>query len=76
MTAFDLDRASLALTVEALEKTYEDRTKALDRWGNKLGTALNEVSARLTTNDLVTLNAAVERDGLTPAEAAARWWDG
>jgi osmoprotectant transport system substrate-binding protein len=30
----------------------------------------------LTTNDLVTLNAAVERDGLTPAEAAARWWDG
>jgi len=31
MTAFDLDRASLALTVEALEKTYEDRTKALDR---------------------------------------------
>lgn len=52
------------------------RTKALDRWGSKLGTALNEVSARLTTNDLVTLNAAVERDGLTPAEAAARWWDG
>ena len=38
--------------------------------------ALDEVSARLVTADLVLLNAAVELDGLTPAEAAARWWMG
>jgi osmoprotectant transport system substrate-binding protein len=50
--------------------------KAIDRWGEKLRTALDEVSARLTTDDLVELNRAVEIDGLTPAEAAARWWDG
>jgi osmoprotectant transport system substrate-binding protein len=34
------------------------------------------VSARLVTADLVSLNAAVELDGLTPAQAAVRWWDG
>ena len=34
------------------------------------------MSARLTTADLVRLNHAVEMDGLTPAEAAARWWAG
>jgi osmoprotectant transport system substrate-binding protein len=52
------------------------RTEVLDRWGDRLRTALDEVSARLVTADLVLLNAAVELDGLTPAEAAARWWDG
>jgi osmoprotectant transport system substrate-binding protein len=52
------------------------RTQVLDRWGPKLRTALDEVSARLHTADLVSLNAAVEMDGLTPAQAAARWWDG
>jgi osmoprotectant transport system substrate-binding protein len=50
------------------------RTAALDRWGEALRAALDEVSARITTNDLVQLNRAVELDGLSPAEAAARWW--
>jgi osmoprotectant transport system substrate-binding protein len=52
------------------------RTEALDRWGEELGTALDEVSARLTTADLMRLNQLVELEGLTPAEAADRWWDG
>ncbi len=47
----------------------------LDRWGDELRSALDEVSARLTTNDLRQLNRAVELDGLTPAEAATGWWD-
>jgi osmoprotectant transport system substrate-binding protein len=51
------------------------RTDAIDRWGTELRTALDGVSARLTTGDLVELNAAVELRGLTPAEAAAQWWD-
>ena len=52
------------------------RTDVLGRWGEKLRNALDEVSARLVTADLVSLNAAVELDGLSPAQAAARWWDG
>lgn len=52
------------------------RTAVLERYGEKLRTALDQVSARLRTADLVTLNAAVEMKGLTPARAAARWWDG
>jgi osmoprotectant transport system substrate-binding protein len=51
------------------------RTDVLERWGDRLENALDEVSARLVTHDLVTLNASVELDGLTPAQAAARWWD-
>ena len=51
------------------------RAEVLERWGEDLRTALDEVSARITTNDLVQLNRAVELDGLTPAEAAARWWE-
>ncbi|TFV91939.1 ABC transporter substrate-binding protein [Blastococcus sp. CT_GayMR20] len=51
------------------------RADALDRWGGELRTALDEVSARLTTNDLVQLNRAVEIDGLTPEEAAEEWWN-
>ena len=59
------------------------RTRTSSRWcaprrstagGTELRTALDAVSARLTTDDLVRLNRAVELDGLTPAEAAARWW--
>jgi len=50
------------------------RTDALDRWGERLATALDDVSARLTTEDLVQLNRAVEVEGLTPAAAAGRWW--
>ncbi len=52
------------------------RTDALERWGDRLRTALEDVSARLTTADLVELNRAVEVRGLSPAEAADRWWDG
>jgi osmoprotectant transport system substrate-binding protein len=51
------------------------RTAVIDRWGEELRTALNHVSARLTTADLVQLNAAVELRGLTPEEAADQWWD-
>jgi osmoprotectant transport system substrate-binding protein len=50
------------------------RTASVDRWGEKLQTALDQVSARLTTNDLVQLNKAVELEGLTPKQAAAHWW--
>jgi osmoprotectant transport system substrate-binding protein len=52
------------------------RTDVLERWGDDLRDALDEVSARLVTADLVSLNAAVELDGLTPEQAATRWWDG
>ena len=52
------------------------RADALDRWGEELRTALDAVSERLTTNDLVQLNRRVELDGLSPEEAAASWWDG
>ena len=51
------------------------RTDVLERWGDDLRDALDEVSARLVTADLVSLNAAVEIDGLAPAQAAARWWN-
>ncbi|MDQ1660900.1 MAG: osmoprotectant transport system substrate-binding protein [Blastococcus sp.] len=49
---------------------------AITRWGPGLRTALDAVSARLTTADLVRLNKTVEVDGHTPAEAAAQWWSG
>jgi osmoprotectant transport system substrate-binding protein len=51
------------------------RTDVLDEHRD-LRAALEEVAARLTTADVVRLNRAVELDGLTPAEAAARWWAG
>ena len=51
------------------------RTDVLARYEG-LEPAFDAVSARLTTEELVELNRAVELDGLTPAEAAARWWDG
>jgi osmoprotectant transport system substrate-binding protein len=50
------------------------REATVDRFGEELRTALNEVSARLTTNDLRQLNRAVEVDGQSPAEAARAWW--
>lgn len=40
----------------------------------RLRAALDAVSAGLTTTDLVGLNRAVAVDGLTPREAARRWW--
>jgi osmoprotectant transport system substrate-binding protein len=51
------------------------RTAVLDRHGYRLRTALDDASARLTTQAVVALNRAVELQGLTPAAAAARWWD-
>jgi osmoprotectant transport system substrate-binding protein len=51
------------------------RTDVVDRYGSAVRAALDEVSARLTTNDLVELNQAVEIDGETPADAAAAWWN-
>ena len=50
------------------------RAEVADRWEGRLVEALNETSALLTTGDLVQLNRAVELDGLTPGEAAKRWW--
>ncbi|MGY1740836.1 MULTISPECIES: ABC transporter substrate-binding protein [unclassified Blastococcus] len=51
------------------------RSDVLADAGDPLRTAVDEVSAALTTADLIELNRAVALDGGTPAEAAARWWD-
>ncbi|MBN1094153.1 ABC transporter substrate-binding protein [Blastococcus sp. TML/M2B] len=51
------------------------RADVARRWGEPLRAALEETSARLTTDQLVELNRAVELDGASPAEAAAAWWD-
>ena len=52
------------------------RTDALERWGDRLRTAFDDVSARLTTGGVGRLNREMELQGLTPQEAASRWWDG
>ncbi|MGY1787645.1 ABC transporter substrate-binding protein [Geodermatophilus sp. SYSU D00698] len=52
------------------------RTEVAAEGGEPLRAALDAVSAQLTTIDLIRLNRFVAVDGLTPAEAAARWWDG
>ncbi|WP_369256089.1 ABC transporter substrate-binding protein [Geodermatophilus amargosae] len=52
------------------------RTELADDGGEPLRAALDAVSAQLTTIDLIGLNRSVAVDGRTPAEAAARWWDG
>jgi osmoprotectant transport system substrate-binding protein len=51
------------------------RTAVLDRWGDRLREALDGVSERLTTQELVALNRAVEVDGLSPEDAAREWWN-
>jgi osmoprotectant transport system substrate-binding protein len=43
--------------------------------GDRLRAVVNSISQRLETADLVRLDRAVEIDGMTPARAAARWWD-
>jgi osmoprotectant transport system substrate-binding protein len=50
------------------------RAQVADRFGPRLVDALDETSSLLTTGDLVQLNSSVELDGLTPEEAARRWW--
>jgi osmoprotectant transport system substrate-binding protein len=52
------------------------RTAVLDEAGEELREALDAVSARLGTPDLVRLNRLVALDGRTPAEAAELWWAG
>jgi len=51
------------------------RTDVLGQWGARLRDALDQTSARLTDQDLVALNRAVEIDGRTPEQAAAQWWN-
>lgn len=50
------------------------RTAVLDAAGDRMRAALDGVSARLTTADLIVLNRAVDVDGFDAAEAAQRWW--
>jgi osmoprotectant transport system substrate-binding protein len=52
------------------------RTAVLERAGDDVRAALDAVSARLSTGDLVRLNRLVALDGRTPAEAAELWWAG
>ncbi|MDP9222181.1 MAG: ABC transporter substrate-binding protein, partial [Actinomycetota bacterium] len=49
------------------------RTRLLDGGGGRLATALNEVSALLTTDRLIALNKAVEIDGRNASEVTAEW---
>jgi osmoprotectant transport system substrate-binding protein len=51
------------------------RSAVLDRAGDRLRTALDETTARLTTLQVMRLNRAVDVNGLTPEQAAAEWWD-
>jgi osmoprotectant transport system substrate-binding protein len=49
------------------------RRATVDRYGPRLLTALNAVSARLTTPELRTLNARMELDGQDPRKVADEW---
>ena len=49
------------------------RTEVLERHGDVLRQAVDSVSRRLTTSELVGLNRAVEVDGVSPAQAARSW---
>ncbi len=51
------------------------RTDVLEDAGDAMAATMDDVSARLTTADLIELNRAVALDGRTPAEAAAQWWE-
>lgn len=48
------------------------RRSALDRWGAEVGEALNDLSARLTSRDLRSMNRSVA-DGARVAEVASSW---
>lgn len=51
------------------------RSDVVERYGRRVVTALNAVSARLTTADLSELNAAVDLDGRTPDDVAHEWFE-
>jgi osmoprotectant transport system substrate-binding protein len=48
------------------------RREAVDRWGDTLTATVDAVSARLTTDTLVSLNAGTAA-GLSPRDVAAEW---
>lgn len=50
------------------------RREAVDRWGDSLTGTVDAVSARLTTDALVSLNAGVAA-GRSPRDVAAEWLD-
>ena len=52
------------------------RQRMIDEYGQTLTDAVDAVSARLTTADLVELNRRVEIVGMTPAQVADDWLDG
>lgn len=49
------------------------RTTVLDRYGDTLRNAVDGVSRVLTTSELLGLNRRVDREGVTPSEAARSW---
>ena len=49
------------------------RTELVRRYGSRLAAALDGVSARLTTGDLVRLNHIAAVDPVSPAEAVAAY---
>ena len=51
------------------------RSDVVERYGRRVVTALNSVSAQLTTADLSDLNAAVDLDGRTPDDVAREWFE-
>lgn len=52
------------------------RQWVIDTYGQSFTDAVDSVSSRLTTADLIELNRRVEIDGMTPSQAAADWLDG
>ena len=52
------------------------RQWVIDTYGQTFTDAVDSVSSRLTTADLIELNRRVEIDGMTPSQAAADWLDG
>lgn len=51
------------------------RSDVIERYGRRVVTALNSVSAQLTTTELSELNAAVDLDGRTPDDVARVWFE-
>jgi osmoprotectant transport system substrate-binding protein len=51
------------------------RSEVVDRHGRRVATALDAVSARLTTAELSDLNAAVDLDGRSPEDVAREWFE-